>query len=803
MGESSELLERSDQLSELEAVLGGALSGHGRLVFVGGEAGAGKTVLLRHFCDQCSGSVRVLWGACDGLLTPGPLGPLFEIADTTGGELDELVRGASRPHEIAAALADELARRPTALVLEDMHWADEATLDVVRLIARRVSALRAVLVASYRNDELDRTHPLRVLFGELAPERAVVRLEVPPLSEDAVAKLAEGHGIDGEELYRKTNGNPFFVSEVLAGGAGEAPDTVRDAVIARSARLSEPARRLIEAASVLQPSAEVGLLEVLAPDTVDRIEECLASGMLVPLPDGVAFRHELARLIVEQALAPDRRIELHREAVKALAAAPGTPDPARLAHHAEGAADADAVLRFAPQAASAASSLSAHREAAAQWRRALRFAGDLPADEQARIREQLAYECYLTGELDDAIAVQEQALALRRAIDDPVAEGECLRSLSRLYRFIGRTAEAAETAREAVGRLEELPPGHELAMAYVNLGHLHTVAEAAEEALEWSARGAELAERLGDQEASVYALTNEGAVEVLTETAKAPGKLERSLDLALRFDLEENAGRAYLNLVWWPIRQRRYDLVDRYLKDGLDYCTEHGMDLWRTFFVPCQARRDLDRGRWDEAVDAAAEALRDHRTFAVPRVYALSVLGVVRARRGDPDVWPPLDEAIAMALPSAELQRIGPAAAARAEAAWLQGDREAVARATDAALELAVSRRAAWPLGELAYWRKRAGIEEEVPGAAEPYRPRSPATGHAPRSSGTSSAALTRLRSRGAKPMTRPLCVGLWTSCSDWAPGPRRQSSHGSCGGVVPADCLAVRARPPRRTPPA
>jgi DNA-binding CsgD family transcriptional regulator/tetratricopeptide (TPR) repeat protein len=441
--------------------------------------------------------------------------------------------------------------------------------------------------------------------------------------------------------------------------------------------------------------------------------------MLVPLGDGVAFRHELARMIVEQALAPDRRIELHREALRALAAKPGAPDLARLAHHAEGAADEDAVRRFAPLAASAASSRSAHREAAAQWERTLRFAGDLPPEEQAGFREQLAYERYLTGELDDAIAVQEQALALRRGQGDPLAEGECVRSLSRLYRFVGRTAEAAETGREAVGRLEELPPGHELAMAYVNLGHLYAVAEAADEALEWTAKGADLAERLSDREASVYALTNEGAVEMLE--AGAPAKLERSLELALRFDLEENAGRAFLNLVWWPIRHRRYDLVERYLKEGLAYCTEHGMDLWRTFFLPCQARLELDRGRWNEATEVASAALEDHRTFAVPRVYALSVLGVARARRGDPEVWPPLDEAIAMALPSAELQRIGPAAAARAEAAWLEGDREAVAEATEAALELAISRQAAWSVGELAYWRRRAGIAEEAPGAAEPF----------------------------------------------------------------------------------
>jgi DNA-binding CsgD family transcriptional regulator/tetratricopeptide (TPR) repeat protein len=720
MGESSELLERSDQLSELEGLQREALAGRGRLVFVGGEAGAGKTALIRRFCDK-RGSVRILWGACDGLLTPGPLGPLFEIADETGGELDDLVRGGSRPHEIAFALAAELARRPTVLVLEDMHWADEATLDVLRLLARKVPTLHGVVIASYRDDELERTHPMRLLFGELASERGISRLEVPPLSVEAVKKLADGSRIDGEDLYRKTNGNPFFVSEVLAGGVDEAPETVRDAVMARWARLSDPARRLTEAVSVQQPWAEVQLLEAIAPDALDRSEECLASGMLVPVPNGLGFRHELARLIIEQAIAPDRRIELHRATLSALEAAPGAPDPARLAHHAEGAADSDAVLRLAPAAASAASALSAHREAAAQWERALRFAGDLPMDEQARLREELAYERYLTSELDDAIAVQEDALELRRKLADPLAKGECLRSLSRLYRFVGRTAEAAESGREAVAQLEQLPPGHELAMAYVNLGHLYAVAEATEESLEWSAKAADLAKQLGDREAAVYALTNQGADEVQIDPAGEPEKLQRSLELALRYNLDENAGRAFLNLVWWPIRHRRYDLVERYLTEGLDYCTEHGMDLWRSFFVACQARLHLDHGRWSEAAETATIALQDRRTFAVPRVYALSVLGLTRARRGDPEVWPLLDEAIALAEPSGELQRIGPAAAARAEAAWLEGNRDAVRQETEAALELAIERHAAWPMGELAYWRWRAGIEEEIAGIAEPY----------------------------------------------------------------------------------
>jgi DNA-binding CsgD family transcriptional regulator/tetratricopeptide (TPR) repeat protein len=721
--ESSEMLERDDQLSALSDYVEAAIAGGGgRLVFLEGEAGAGKTTLLRQFREQHRRSARFLWGSCDGLLTPGPLGPLFEVADDTGGELEDLVRSGSRPHEIASALAEELTRRPTVLVLEDMHWGDEATLDVIRLLGRRTHGLRALLIVSYRHDELERDHPLRLVTGELASERSVRRLEVPALSFEAVSDLAETAGVDPERLYEQTSGNPFFVTEVLAAGADEIPRTVRDAVIARAARLSPEARRLAEAVSVVHPRAEIWLLEAIAPDDIDRVEECLASGMLVQAGDGVGFRHELARLVVEEELSPDRRIGLHRHVLKALADSPrASADLARLAHHAEGAGDADAVLRFAPAAGSAASARGAHREAAAQYERAIGFARVEALEERASLGEQQAYERYLTGELERAIEVQEEALAIRRRLGDRVAEGECLRSLSRLYRFYGRTVEAAEAGREAVSILEQLQPGHELAMAYVNLGHLYSVAEDAEKALLWSSKATELARELDDREASVYALTNEGLVDLVSEPANMGETLERSLREALQLELEEIAGRAYLNLVWWPLRARRYDLVDRYLTDGIDYCDEHGMDLWRLFFIPCRARLQLDRGQWDEAARSAELALRDHRTFPVPRVYALSVLGTLRARRGDSDVWPLLDEAIALAEPSGELQRIGPAAAARAETAWLQGDHDSVAGITEAALELAIRRRASWMISELAYWRSRAGIVEDVSRAAGPY----------------------------------------------------------------------------------
>jgi DNA-binding CsgD family transcriptional regulator len=722
----SELLERSRDLSALGDALGTAVrSSRGRLVLVGGEAGGGKTALLRQFCDEQRGAARILWGSCDPLFTPRPLGPLLDIAELTGGHLDELVKSSARPHEVVAALVRELrTRTPTVVVFEDVHWADEATLDVLRLLGRKIDAVPALMLASYRDDELDRAHPLRIVIGELATGEAVGRLKVEPLSPAAVAKLAEPHGVDADELYRKTGGNPFFVTEALAAGEQEIPQTVRDAVLARAARLSPAARTLLETIAVAPPQVELWLLEALAGDAVDRLDECLASGMLTSEPGGVAFRHELARLAVEEALPPDRRAALHRKALAALAApSSGAPDAARLAHHAEAAGDSEAVLEYAPSAAERAASLGAHREAAAQYARALRFADDLSPDERAELLDRRAHECFLTDQNVEAIEALEQALEHHRQIGDRRKEGDSLRALAQSLWCPGRTTEAEDAARRAVTVLETLPPGRELAMAYSSLSAVCKDAENADEALRWGARATELAERLEDPEiVVVHALNTIGTVEFLAGLPAGREKLERSVELAEQTGLESHVARGFVHLVWPAIRQRLHRVAARHLEAGLAYCSDRGLELHRLYLLGYRSRSELDQGRWTDAVDSAELVLRVPRHSTIPRIVALVVLGLVRARRGDPGPWAPLDEAWALAEPSGELQRIGPAAAARAEVAWLEGRREAVAEATEAALELALSRRASWVIGELAYWRWRAGIKEKIPpGAAEPY----------------------------------------------------------------------------------
>jgi DNA-binding CsgD family transcriptional regulator/tetratricopeptide (TPR) repeat protein len=719
-----ELLERAHQLEALDELSHGVAAGHsGRLVLVAGEAGVGKTAFVRQFCDEHEPSARVLWGACDALFTPGALGPLLEVAEAVGGEFEELVTsGGVRPHQVAAATGHELVRRrPTFLVLEDLHWADHATLDVLRLLGRRITTVPALVIATYRDDELERTHPLQIALGDLAARPSVERLKLEPLSPEAIAVLAAPHAVDAGELHLATGGNPFFVTEALAAGEQRIPPTVRDAVLARAARLSPDARSLLEVVAIAPRRVEPWLLEILAEGDVDSLGECLGSGMLTAEPRGVAFRHELARLAFEEGIPPSRRFALHRAALEALSDH-GRNDPARLAHHAEAAGIPELVLLHAPAAAEHASSTGAHREAAAHFGQALQYADELPKDELARLLELASYESYLIDRYDDAIQALERAALLRRELGDQRGEGEALRMLSERLWCPGRVDDSERVARRALALHEALPPGRELAKAYATLAKLYGNGDDADQAAEWGARAIELAERLDDTEILIDALISMGTVESLVGRREGRERLDRGVELARRAGRDADIARALENLATVSVRRRAYDDADAYIAEGLEFCRERGLDLMVFYLDASRTRVLLDRGRWDEAEESATRLLRHPRSSTLPQIVALTVLGLVRARRGDRSAQEPLERAGVLAANRGELSAVGPVSAARAEVAWLGRDVAAVAPATDGAVQLAVRLGVPWDAGELACWRRRAGIEETIAlSLPEPY----------------------------------------------------------------------------------
>ena len=233
------LLEREPHLAQLGEHLRQAAMGQGRLVLVGGEAGVGNTTLVDEFCRLAASTAPVLRTSCDSLSTPGPLGPVRDLAPALGLQIDRpSTEGDTREELLRAVLAAFAARpEPTVVIGEDAHWADGATLELLRFLGRRIGALRTLFVVTYRDDEIGVDHPFRLVLGDLATATAVHRISVLPLSEESVCQLAAGSGRDSSALHRLTGGNPFFLTEVLGAESESVPSSVGDAVLARAARL--------------------------------------------------------------------------------------------------------------------------------------------------------------------------------------------------------------------------------------------------------------------------------------------------------------------------------------------------------------------------------------------------------------------------------------------------------------------------------------------------------------------------------------------------------------------------------------
>lgn len=722
-----ELLEREQDFEQLARLWQAATTGQGRTVLVNGEAGIGKTALVEQFVRQQGQAARCLWGACDALFTPRPLGPLYDMASQAPGVLSSLLQRETPRPVLFSTFLDELRNSgsPIVVVIEDVHWADEATLDLIKFLGRRIAHLPTLLILTYRDDELGRDHPLRAVLGDL-PSTAVARLHLAPLSEQAVMQLVrQAHQAQrsAQELYAITGGNPFFVTEILASDPSEVPLTVREAVLARVARLSPAARALLELVSVVPTRTERWLLETILDAAPLTLEACLNSGMLFLEGTTVAFRHELARLAVESTLSPLRKQALHAQVLQSLLTRGVDPSQAaRLVHHATGAHDVALITRFAPLAARHAAAQGAHREAAAHYATALASAAALPPEERAALLEGRAYECYLTGQLEDAEAAQLAALHIWRQEERPEKVGQTLRSLSRLDRQLGKPGEAQSYANEAVQVLEALPAGRELAMAYSNKAQLAVIADDNAEAIGWGARALALAEQLGDVTTVVHALNTIGTAHVLGQHQHGWELLERSLQLALEHGFEEHAARAYNNLADCALSERDYGRARGYLEAGIAYCDERDLDFWGTALHSARIQARFEQGAWEEAAEDATQLLTRYRPPSVSKIFALLVLGWVRLRRGDPGSAPLLEEAHRLALATGEYPQIAPVAAARAEAAWLAGDLERCQAEARAGYDLALAHTDPWALGRLASWLWRAGGLAQPPGPmAEPF----------------------------------------------------------------------------------
>ncbi|MPZ54602.1 MAG: AAA family ATPase, partial [Acidimicrobiia bacterium] len=699
--------------------------GKGRLVFIGGAAGVGKTSVVRELARRPGTSVRVMWGMCDALTTPRALGPVFDMA-TTSPILADLLQSEVSRHEIFTGLLEDISNRPSLVVIEDAHWADEATLDLILFLARRVDTTRSLIVLTMRDEEVIGHHPLRTVMGDLATSRGLRRHTVQPLTQSGVRHLVGERSVDVEHLHRVTGGNPFFVTEVLGKPGWAVPPTVFDAVVTRVGRFGDGERDLVETVATDPTSGlERRLLKHLGHDDV-VIDSVMATGFLVSGNDRIAFRHELARLAVYQTLDDGVRRHTHRMIFSALEESAGA-EPSRLAHHAERAGDSAAILTWSTRAGMEARRRGAHRQAVEHFRLAVAHSSTMATDDRIALLNDYAAELSTVDRGEEALRISRQVVELARADGD---EGKITMAKSQLASALWQTGDGVATWRtmdDVMANIESVPTEREKARIYHRAGRLAMLARRGDEAVLWSSRAVSLIEDSTDSDSQgilADALNALGSVRLVNlEDMAGRVDLERSRSIAEQNGWDARSCNALVNLGSGLGEIRRYDLAEGYLASGIDYGRDHDLDAHRRYSEAWLSRVRFEQGRWDEAIALATE-IPAEGVSPISSITALCALGRTAVRRGEPGGGELLEKAWELATATDDLQRLWPVAAGKAEMEWLRtGQVSRMGGDVESLLERALGLGVAWAAGELALWASIAGIDGiDLSIAPDPYR---------------------------------------------------------------------------------
>lgn len=709
------IIEREGELATLTGLLRTLDATGGRVVLVRGEAGIGKTTLVHRFVDAvCDGS-HILQGGCDDLLTPQPLAPFWDVGREEVSVAEPLRAGDRRA--VMESLLVLLSRpaRPTVLVLEDMQWADEASLDVITFLGRRIARTNGLVLLTYRDTEIDLDHPLRQVIGGL-PAHVLVRMALARLSTAGVAAMIADGDFDVEEVVALTGGNPLFVSEVVAAGVEAVPSSVREAVLARAARLAPSARRALQLVSVIPGGAEHTLVDDLLEHGTDSLRECVALGLLLDDGDHVRFPHELQRRAIESSLPTGDRRRLNRLVLAALI---DREEPARLVHHAREGDEVGAILLYAPQAARAAMTIESHREAVEHFRTLEPYLARFDPLKLASILEDWARaEFYLDN--PETIDLIDRAISLRRSLGQDAALAETLAFAVRPNEVNGRPHRADAYATEAVAILESGPPGAALAFALSQLAWLRLMrGDDDRRGVEAADRAIAIAEAVGEDRIVAQALILKGAIEHSSTDRGAFSLVEEGYRRAVEGGHHYEEVVALINLAGLSADVREIARAADLARRARDTAVRYELRPFEAYALVMYAEILLWQGDWAQAEDVATSVLGAQTHVEIT---AWRILGLLQARRGSAEAGATLEHVWSLAAASGELQKTDPAASALAEWMWLVDDHDG--RRLDLLRQVADrgSRSGyAWPSGALMFWMWKLGLVAEVPAGVAPY----------------------------------------------------------------------------------
>lgn len=701
------LLERERELATLDSLLDDRRGSGGRVVLIRGEAGIGKSALVSEFVSRQRSRAHILEGACDDLFTPQPLGPIWDLARTEPVVANAVASGDRRV--TMETLLDLLSRRlrPTILVIEDTQWADEATLDVIKYLGRRIARTNAALILTFREAAVDGDHPLRRVIGDLAPQ-SVTRIQLEPLSAEAIASMVDDRPFDLAEVLALTSGNPLFVTEVLTSGVEGVPASVQDSVLARAGRVPPPARELLDLMSVIPGVADRGHIVAALGSIDDHLEICAREGLLRYDHVGVSYRHELQRRAVEAALSSPRRRELNARVLEFV-----RHDATRAVHHAREAGDTAAIVEFAPVAARAAMAIESHREAVAHFETLDPHVGLMALGDRSEVLSDWAREASYV-DISIALPIVERAIEVQRELGDDVRLARILAFAVRVYEINGKPDAAERCAQEAIDLLADLGPSPDLAYALSQSAWLRLLrGDDDRQGIALADESIAIAKSVGDDATLIKSLTVKGSLAHSLEFRSGYQFVEEAHRLAKAGGHRFDETYALINLAGLcaDVRDlsRAADLTRRAMETGARY-------EFTTLEIHAKAMLSeilMWLGDWSGAERAANEVLDSHPHT---EVLGWRILATIQARRGQPEALASLDRMWSLASESGGLQTLDPAAAAVAEVMWLTDteDQSRLVQIGDV-FELGLESGLVWPSGALSFWVWQLGVRTDIP----------------------------------------------------------------------------------------
>ncbi|MEM8773293.1 MAG: LuxR C-terminal-related transcriptional regulator [Pseudomonadota bacterium] len=715
---SQPLLERTDAILSLTTHADDARGGMGHTVYLLGEAGAGKTTLLRAFEAQMA-AATVLRAACEDLSIPEPLGPLRDLAFDAGVDLDALLTQEKDRLAVFLHLLDAITNSDglTLLLVEDLHWADEATLDFLRFVSRRIKRHGILLLITARDDEAEGRPQVRRAIGGVSPSD-FTRLVLEPLSLEAVTQLAVGHALSPEEVHQRTGGNAFYVSEMLRGSESEALRSVQDTVLSRIASASPDVRSALEAVSIFPRRAEWDLALRVSGVDESAFDAAIEAGLMEDTGTYLAFRHEIARQAVETSLRTGRRMRLNTTLLEALQAL-GSASTARQLHHARQAADTDQIAHLAPLAAREAFAAGANQQAADYFTIAVELADEENKPAFAALLFDAGEACRFVGRLGEAVNLLERALTI--VPENTALQGRILQRLSRAQWAAGCKLQSRRLGDASLDVLKGKET-EDLAMALASRAQVAMSDYDMEMAHDLASQAEDMARRLGRTDIISHALSTMSLTS-LFDSARMNKMYEDSIKAAQNAQSPVNLVRCYANggvVNWYGLRfQDALDLCEKAISTAYETDTTEQIEFHRGYRA-----YNLERlGRWDEALEEAADVLSRPLESASPAIMLRLAMARISIRRGESDGADEEADIIERLGLEEDRRHVCDVAAFVAERAWLGlSDPDAAQKVMDAALAEPIK---PMLVEELWDWQRRLTPSRPVLESADlhaPYR---------------------------------------------------------------------------------